>query len=192
MTDSPEQIRANIEATRRELGGNVDALADKVTPAKIVERQTDKVKSAIGGVRDKVMGAASDARDSAASAGGSVGDSVADGRDAVVAKAQGNPFAVGLIAFGVGWLAASLIPASTKEKDLATTIKDKAQPLVENVTDAAKEVAGNLREPAQDAAAAVRDTATDAAAEVKSEATDAVGDVKDQAGQAKHAVQENN
>jgi len=45
----------------------------------------------------------------------------------VAAKAEGNPLAVGLIAFGVGLLAASLIPASTKEKELASSIKDSAQ-----------------------------------------------------------------
>ncbi|TFD05905.1 DUF3618 domain-containing protein [Cryobacterium sp. TMT1-2-2] len=49
MTDTdrtPDQIRSDIERTRRELGGDVDALADKVTPSKIIQRQTDKVKSA--------------------------------------------------------------------------------------------------------------------------------------------------
>ena len=51
MTDSPDQIRAEIEKTRRELGGDVDALADKVSPSKIVDRQTDKVKHAWVGAR---------------------------------------------------------------------------------------------------------------------------------------------
>ena len=61
MSDSPEAIRADIEQTRRELGSDVDALADKVSPSKIVDRQTDKVKQAFGSVRDRVMGAADDA-----------------------------------------------------------------------------------------------------------------------------------
>ena len=30
MTDSPDDIRVEIEKTRRELGSDVDALADKV------------------------------------------------------------------------------------------------------------------------------------------------------------------
>ena len=61
MSDSPDAIRADIEQTRRELGSDVDALADKVSPSKIVDRQTDKVKQAFGSVRDRVMGAADDA-----------------------------------------------------------------------------------------------------------------------------------
>ena len=105
MSTSPDAIRADIEQTRRELGGDVDALADKVTPSKIVDRQTDKIRGGFGSLRNRIMGAAEDA--------GSdlrrrlIGRDV---KDRVVAKAEGNPIAVGLIAFGVGLLAASLIP----------------------------------------------------------------------------------
>jgi gas vesicle protein len=188
MTDSPEEIRARIEATRAELGGDVDALADKVTPSKIVGRQTDKVKGAVGSVKDRVFGAADDVKSSLSDTGSSATGAVAGAKDKVAAKAEGNPLAVGLIAFGVGLLAASLIPASTKEKEVASNLKDQAQPLVDQVTDAAKEVGQNLKEPAQDAAAAVKDAATGAADTVTSEATSAAGEVKDQAQQSKDTV----
>src|SRR6185436_15953982 len=62
MSENPDVIRADIEATRARLGTNVDAVADKVTPSHIVQRQTDKVKEnvkdAVFGVKEKVMGAA--------------------------------------------------------------------------------------------------------------------------------------
>jgi gas vesicle protein len=183
---NPDQIRADIESTRASLGQDVDALADKVTPAKIVDRQVDKVKSAFGSVRESVMGAASDARDSASSAAGSVGEAP----HRAVQKAKGNPIAVGLIAFGVGWLASSLLPASEKEKELTTSLKESAQPLMSEVTDAAKQVGSNLAEPAKEAAQAVADTATDAVASVKSEASSAKDDVTSDAREAKHAVDE--
>ena len=185
MSQTPEEIRADIERTRNELGTDVDALADKVTPSKIVGRQTDKVRSAVGSVRDRVMGAA----DSASGSASSAGDSIADASQHAVEKAKGNPLAVGLIAFGIGWLAASLIPASSAEKELAETVKDKAQPLVQGATDAAKQVGENLKEPAQNAADAVKGSATDAADNVRSDAQSAAGDVQDQANSAKHAVQ---
>lgn len=188
MSDSPEQIRARIEATRAELGGDVDALADKVTPSKIVGRQTDKVKGAVGSVKDRVFGVADDAHSSLADKGSSAAGAVSDVAGSAKAKAEGNPLAVGLIAFGVGLLAASLIPASTKEKEVASTIKEQAQPLVSQVTDAAKEVGQNLREPAQEAAAAVKDAATDAVDSVKSEAGSAADEVKEQAQQSKDNV----
>ncbi|AND17783.1 DUF3618 domain-containing protein [Rathayibacter tritici] len=176
---TPEQIRADIERTRLELGGDVDALAEKVSPSAIAQRQTDKVRAAVGSVRDRVMGSAQDASDSLSSGAGSA-----------KAKAEGNPFAVGLIAFGAGLLVASLIPASSKEKEAASRVKEQAQPVVDTVTDAAKEAAGELREPAQQAFAAVKDTATDAAQNVKEAGSSAAGDVQDSAREAKHAVQE--
>jgi uncharacterized protein YjbJ (UPF0337 family) len=179
MSNNPDQIRADIEATRSNLGQDVDALADKVTPSKIVDRQVGKVKSAVGSVRDQVMGATSDA-----------GSNVGDASQRAVDKAKGNPLAVGLIAFGVGWLAASLVPASEKEKEIAGNLKDAAQPLVEKVTDAAKEVGENLKEPAQQAFASVKDVATDAVGTVKSEAGSATDDVTGQASEAKHVVDE--
>ncbi|SCC12564.1 Protein of unknown function, partial [Pseudarthrobacter enclensis] len=58
MSENPDAIRADIEATRARLGTNVDAVADKVTPSNIVHRQTDKLKDAVTGVKEKVMGAA--------------------------------------------------------------------------------------------------------------------------------------
>ncbi|MHC2998681.1 DUF3618 domain-containing protein [Microbacterium sp. HJ5] len=184
MTDSPDAIRADIERTREELGADVDALADKVTPSKIVHRQTDKVRGALGSLRDRVMGVADDAGSSAAGLAHGAADAAHD----VKVKAQGNPLAVGLIAFGVGLVAASLIPASAKEKELAETVKQKAEPLVSEVSSVAKEVAGDLKEPARDAATAVKDSAQHAFANVKDEATTAATDVKDRAQDARENV----
>ncbi|MDL5350681.1 DUF3618 domain-containing protein [Microbacterium sp. zg-YB36] len=183
MSDSPEQIRADIEQTRAELGGDVDALADKVSPSKIVHRQTDKVRTAVGSVRERVMGAADDAGSSISGAGSSAIGQVGDAKDRVVAKAEGNPLAVGLIAFGAGLLVASLIPASEKEKQVAADVKEKAQPLVDEATQVAQDMGEHLKGPAQDAATAVKDAATDSAETVKAETQTATADVKDQAQQ---------
>ncbi|TFC82770.1 DUF3618 domain-containing protein [Cryobacterium cheniae] len=178
----PDVLRAEIEQTRRELGSDVDALADKVTPGKIMQRQTDKVKGAVGSVKDKLMGSASDAGDSL----GGVADDASDLAHQAAQKAKGNPLAIGLIAFGAGWLASSLIPASTTEKRIAGNITEAAEPLVHEVANAAKQVGENLKEPLANAAEAVQDTATDAAGTVKAETTDAAGQVRDEA---KHAGQ---
>ncbi|GAA1962201.1 DUF3618 domain-containing protein [Microbacterium deminutum] len=177
MSDSPDVLRADIERTRQELGSNVDALADKVSPSKMMDRQADKVKHAFGSVRDRVMGVADDTGSAVADAGASMGEM----KDRAVAKAQGNPLAVGLIAFGAGLLLASLIPASTKEKEIAADVKDQAQPVVDAVTDAARDVGQHLKEPAQEAVAAVKSTAADAVESVKSDTQQAATEVKDQA-----------
>lgn len=186
MSDSPDEIRADIERTRTELGSDVDALADKVNPSKIVDRQVDKVRGVFGSVRERVMGVADDAGSSLSDAGSHVGDV----KDRVVAKAEGSPLAVGLIAFGAGLLLAALIPASSKEKELAATAKEEAQPLVDRVTDVAKEVGEHLKEPAQDAVAGVKESAQDSVAALKEEAQTAASEVKDQAQHARENISE--
>ena len=160
MTSDPEQIRADIEDTRRELGNDVDALADKVRPSSIVNRQRDRIKGAVGRARDAVMGTASDV-------GSSVGETVGDLPHKAAQTARGNPIAVGLVAFGLGWLAASLIPASGKERELAETAKEKAAPAMENLKESAQSVAEGMKEPAKEAAQSVKGAAQDAVGNVK-------------------------
>ena len=187
MTNDPEAIKQDIEETRRNLGVDVDALADKVSPSSIAQRQTDKVKGMARKVKDNVMGAAEDAKSHLSDAASNVGDKTSHLGDAphrAVNKAKGNPVAVGLIAFGVGLLAASLIPASDKEKELAQTAKEKAAPLVDNLKETAKGVAEDLKEPAKDAAESVKGAATDAFSNVKDDATSQVKDVKGDSGSA--------
>lgn len=198
MSDSPEAIRANIDRTRRELGLDVDALADKVTPSKIVDRQADKVKGAFGSLRDRLFGAADnagsavhDAGSSVRDAGSSVASNIADAGHQAKAKVEGSPLAVGLVAFGVGLALASLIPASQKEKEVADAVKDQAQPLIDEAQNIARELGGNLKEPAQEAVGAVKDTAADAVSNVKNEATDAASTVTDRAQEARSNVSNN-
>ena len=184
MTDSTRALRADTERTQQELGRDVDALADKVNPAKMMHRQTSRMRAAVTSMRERVMGVAHDVEDSVSSAVADVTHSAGThGR-------EGNPLAVGLIAFGVGLLAASLLPASEKEKALAQSAKEQAQPLMHEAGEVAKEVAADLKEPAQDAATAVKDRATDAVETVKQEATDAAGDVKDSAHEAQQNITE--
>lgn len=184
-SDDPDLIRADIERTRQELGQDVDALADKVNPGKMAQRQTDKVRRAAGRFKDRVMGTASDVVGSTQGAVGHAGETVADAPHRVAAAAQGNPVAVGLIAFGVGLLAASLIPASRMEQGAAEKVKDAAAPLVDEAKEVAMESADRLREPAKEAAEAVKDRAQEGVETVKAEGQDAASQVQSDA---KHAA----
>lgn len=185
MSESPEEIRQRIEETRADLSADVDAVGDTLDPRQIAHRQADKVRSRVGAVRERVMGTvqstsdtAGGAGDSARSAAGSVVQGVKDTPEVVAQKAQGNPLAVGLIAFGVGWLASALLPSSEREQRAAQAVKEQALP---QVKEAAQQVADDLREPAQEAVQAVKDRATDSVAEVKEHSAQAAGDLRDQA-----------
>lgn len=185
MTNNPEAIRQDIEETRSNLSYDVDALADKVSPSSIAQRQTEKVKGVARKVKDSVMGVADDASSHVGNAASHVGDaasSIGEAPHKAVNAAKGNPIAVGLIAFGVGLLAASLVPASQKEKDLAQTAKEKAAPLVDDLKETAKGVAEDLKEPAKEAAESVKDAAASAVSNVKDDATSQVDEVKGESG----------
>ena len=181
MTADPDQIRQEIEATRGDLSDNVNALADSVRPGNVARRQVDKVMDGASDLKDRVMGAAEDATESVGHAAGDVNDAAGSAPSAVRRRTRGNPLAAGLVAFGIGWLVASLIPASSAEQQAATALKDKAQPLTDEMTNAAKQVAGNLQEPVQDAVAQIKETAGQAATNVKDEATSSAQSVSSSA-----------
>ncbi|MEE2570232.1 DUF3618 domain-containing protein [Pseudarthrobacter sp. J64] len=185
MSENPDVIRSDIEATRRRLGTNVDAVADKVTPSHVVHRQTEKVRNAVFGAKDKVMGTADSAGSNVDSALHDAGDAVKDAPHQVKAKTQGNPLAAGLVAFGAGLLLGSLLPASEKEREAAQQLKSAAEPVTTELTEAAKEVAEGLKEPAKEAVENVKATASEAAEHVKAEGQGAATDVKDRADDAR-------
>ncbi len=216
MTSSdPDVIRRQIEDTRRELSYDVDALNEKVNPARVVDRRVTAAKGRMSNLKEKVMGsahdtsataqyhaqnaagtvqgAASSAADSVSNAASTAVGAVQQAPDTVIRQAQGNPLAAGLIAFGVGWLVSSLLPASEKEKQLAqqaeSAVKEHKDALLEPAKQAAQEVADQLKPAAQEAVESVRSTAQDAAATVKDEGQSAVQDVQSQAQQSKETVQ---
>src|SRR5215217_800144 len=216
MTSSdPDVIRRQIEDTRRELSYDVDALNEKVNPARVVDRRVSAAKGRITNLKEKVMGtaqdttsqahglasnaagsvqgAASSAADSVSSAASSAVGAVQQTPDQVIRQTQGNPLAAGLIAFGVGWLVSSLLPASEKERQLAqqaeSAVREHKDTLLEPAEQAAQEIGEQLKPAAQDAVESVKSTAQDAASTVKEEGQAAVQDVQGQAQQSKEKVQ---
>ena len=216
MTSSDaDMIRRQIEDTRRELSYDVDALNEKVNPARVVDRRVTAAKGRLTSVKERVMGSAHDTTSSAqgmasnaagsvqgaaSSAAGSVQDAASTAADAVqqapqqiVRQTQGNPMAAGLIAFGVGWLVSSLLPASEKEKQLAqqaeSAVREHKDTLLEPAKQAAQEIGEQLKPAAQDAVESVKATAQDAASTVTEQGKSAAEDVKGQAKDSKQKVQ---
>ena len=216
MTSSdPEVIRRQIEDTRRELSYDVDALNEKVNPARVIDRRVSAAKGRVSNLKERVMGsahettssaqgiasnaagsvqnAASSAADTVQGAASSAAEAVQQAPDTIVRQTQGNPLAAGLIAFGVGWLVSSLLPASEKEKQLAqqaeSAVRENKDALLEPAKQAAQEIGEQLKPAAQDAVESVKATAQDAASTVKEEGKSAAADVQGQAQQSKASVQ---
>ena len=191
MSD-PDQIRAEIERTRGNLSADVNALGDSVSPGNVARRQVDKAKGAGVAVKDRVMGGVNSAGSSVNSATTSASDTVTGAPGKATAQARGNPLAAGLIALGAGWLLGSILPATSKEVEVAGVVKDNAGTLAQPMKEAAKDAAAELKGPAQEAVESVKSTATDAAATVKNEGASSAADVKSQAQDAKDTVQDAN
>jgi gas vesicle protein len=85
MTSDPDQIRDNIERTQANLSADVDALTDKVSPPRIVERRVQRTRYAMNSFKDRIMGTTSNASsslgDTAGSAVGSVKDTAGSVKD---------------------------------------------------------------------------------------------------------------
>ena len=205
-SNDPDEIRADIERTRAALSDDVDDLAESVKPKNVAGRQADKVKEAASNIKDRVMG--SDDDDYSGSAVGTVGDKASSAQDTVSEKAsdareavrqaprrmrrkaQGNPLAAGVIAFGLGMLVSSLIPSSEKEREAVSQLQENLEPVKEKATEVAKDIGENLKPAAQEAAESVRTTAREGAENVKQEGQSAAQDVKDQAQASKETVQQ--
>jgi hypothetical protein len=192
MGSRPEELRTEIEQTREELAYDVDRLADRTVPTRVAGRKWEGAKTRVRSVTDRVMGARDTARDKASSAGGTVkdaastagskvqdaastasdkvqdaastaADTVRQTPDMVVRQTQGNPLAVGLIAFGIGLLTASLLPETEAEKRAGGAVAERSGDLVEKAKETAREMADDLGGTAREAADQVKQTAREAA-----------------------------
>ena len=76
MSTDPDQIRSEIGQTQRELSADVDALTDKLSPPRMVERRIRRTRTAMTNLKDTIMGSTSDAYQTAGSTASGVGENV--------------------------------------------------------------------------------------------------------------------
>lgn len=192
MGKSASEVRSEIEGTRQDMSETIDAIADRSSPGRIIQRRRQRVSDGWRSVRERVMGRAHDtdgsAGDAAQGVGGTARDAAASvvegGRrapDKVIEQIQGNPIAVGLIAFGGGLLVASLIPPSEAEQRVAGQVVEKAQPVRDELQRAGQEVVEDLRSTAEQGAEQVKQRATEAAESVQEDVRVSTGNVTEEA-----------
>jgi hypothetical protein len=117
------ELRQDIEQTRDELGRDVDALAEKVMPSRVAERQMRKVSGRMSSLKDSVMGTVGSAEDTVGEALDSAGDTIGSATHSAARTARGNPLAMGLLVLAGSWLASSLIPSTAAEERAAARAK---------------------------------------------------------------------
>jgi hypothetical protein len=146
----PDEIRRQIDRTQAHLSQNVDALTEKVTPGKIVERRLDRARDTATRLKDKVMGtnplsSSSSTGSGQQHIGGGIRDTAAQAADRVTDTAS----------------------------TAASTVQDTASSAASTVQDAASRAAGAAQDSASTAAGAAQDTASTAAGAVRDAAATA-------------------
>ncbi|GAA4877487.1 DUF3618 domain-containing protein [Kitasatospora terrestris] len=230
MGATPDQLRGEVEARRAHLAHHVDLLADRMAPRRVARRRIDASRRRLTDMKEQVMGTANDTAhgtrdlaeragdtagqlahrvgDTAGQLGQRIGDTAGQASDAVQhtparvrRQTRGNPLAAGIIAFGAGMLAGTLLPVSQAEQRAGAHLREHADDLVEPLKQAAgtaaQEIKEEMTEPARDAVESVKSTAQDAldttkdtgrqaarttAEEVKQTGQDAAREIRDQAG----------
>ena len=207
MSTDPDQIRSEIDQTQRELSADVDALTEKISPPRIVERRVQRTREAMTNVKDKIMGSTSDAYQSAGSATSGVGESVSarassarDSAAGVASSARDTAADVASSAVDTVRSAPETVRRRATGNPLAAGLiafgaglllsslipaSDPEQQLATQVKDFATEqgrpVAQQLGQVGQQAAQELKESAQQRAESVKQTAADAASTVKGEA-----------
>ncbi|MET0753313.1 MAG: DUF3618 domain-containing protein, partial [Pyrinomonadaceae bacterium] len=99
-TDEPEQIKAQIEETRAQMGETIDAIQEKLSFSNISEQVSEQINSAVETAKDAVYDATIG---KAGTFMKNIGSELS--KTGVVQTARDNPFPFLLIGLGVGLLA---------------------------------------------------------------------------------------
>jgi hypothetical protein len=170
------RLRDEIEQTRDELTRDVDRLAEKTSPSRVVERRVHRARGRLVDVKEKIMGSHDPAGvgQGAREQGARVGEAAHGAVSGVRERTEGNPLAAGVVAFGIGWMVSSLMPPSEAETHAAQRAGEAARehgaPVLDQAKQAAQQVGADLKQQAVDAAEQVKDRTHEAAGTVREEA----------------------
>jgi hypothetical protein len=143
MGQDPEAIREQIEQTREEMSGTVEALGHK---ADVKGRAKSAISDRTDALKSKVTGSTPDAGE------------MKQGAKQAVGVAQDNPLGLAIGGIAAGFLFGMLIPSTRIEDeklgDLSDQVKDKAKETGQEALERGKDVA---QEAAQSAGETVKD-----------------------------------
>lgn len=178
MGQSTEELKRDIDNTRGHLGETLEAIGDRVSPARMVERRKNRMLQTVRSARDRVMGTVSDTGRAVGDTAGGAMDTLTGTPGSVRQQTQGSPMVAGAIAFGVGVLAASVVKPSEIERQAADQLMDKADPLTDQLKQAGQEMAEHMQQPARDAADRVKAAASEGSQVVADAAKEVAGSSK--------------
>lgn len=204
MGKTADELKAEVASQRADLSRDLEAVGDRLSPRRMAQRRTAAVRLRVRRTREAVMGVADDASGMATSMGdragalqASVGDAMSSAADSVselpgrvADRTEGNPLAAGLIAFGTGLLAASLLPGSRTEQQAAQNVQPALEQAAAHVGDAAQDTVEAIKPHAQQAVEDVKSTGQEAVEHVRDSTTEAAKQTADATQAAGRRLQE--
>jgi ElaB/YqjD/DUF883 family membrane-anchored ribosome-binding protein len=178
MGETPEELKRDIEDTRSSMTGTLEAIGDRVSPGRMLERRRNRMVIWVRDAKDKVMGTADHLTDRAGDTAHRMGDTPTAAIDSVRTTTAGAPLVAGGIAFGIGVLIGSLIPPSRTERQLGEQAMHAVEPVKAELQEAGRGLVENLREPVTEAVEDVKQTAQDSAQQLRQTATDTTQQIK--------------
>jgi hypothetical protein len=185
MGKTAEDLRSDLEQQRESIGRDLVAIGDRVSPGRMVDRRRLAVRQSFARAREAVMGARDTATGTTQHAASVVGDAVTSAPQAIQSQTQGNPLAAGLVAFGMGALAGTLLPTTRREEEAVAQVQPALETAAGELAGSAQSVAASAKEHAAEGAEQLKSTVKDAADSIKSDVQEVAG--PGQAGPADHA-----
>lgn len=186
MGETTAELRAAVERQAA-----ID-LEEKEIPSSAGSVSAAAVKSSVGaaagrageGTKDLVVQSQQRAQELAGKARSTVSAAPAG----VGQRAGANPLALGVVAFGAGLVAATLLRETDKEKSVVRRLQSNVESAAANIGQSAQTAIDDLRPRVEEAVAQVKEAAQQAVGTARQQLTDAASVTADEAKQAVNAV----
>jgi len=182
---STDELRRDIERTRRSLTDDLDAIGDRVSPRRMASRRMERsrrwmrsVRTQVFGVADDMGDRAGDMKEQAGEMAHRAGEIVQDAPHMAAERTRGNPGLAGALAFGVGFLIGVGMPASRAERQAVGALADRpeVQQAVGQLTEEAKQAGSALKQAGSEAVQDLKEDVRQHAAEVTEDVKDTTQD----------------
>ena len=176
------ELRRDIAAQRQDIGRDLEAIGDRLSPGRVADRSRERVRRRASSWKDRVMGTMDDARGRVTDAMPSTSSMTPDTppSEMVTERVEGSPLVAGMVAFGIGFIAGSVLPASRKERELAHRLEPQVGQLAQEVADTARSAGEDLAPVVQEEAGKVKEEASQAASSVAGTAKSEMSSARDE------------
>jgi gas vesicle protein len=177
VSKTSEELKAEVEAKREDIARDLELVGDRVSPGRMVQRRRAAVGQRLRRVQETLTGTPDRLRDQLPDAP-AMSDRLSDAPGDVREFTEGNPLAAGIIGFGIGLLAAAVLPDSSKEQRVTQRLQPRLEHAAGELAAAGRDTVDTIKPAAQEAAQAVTESAKESAEAVKQQTATATEQAK--------------